>query len=148
MAQPVTTPSNPVITLLFRHKDGGGVLHAAIGAPQHVQQKAKDGGKDLSYWTASLRVEFNGHVETHTVGGADSLQPLLLAVEYVRRKIPAGEETKWVSLEGEESWCVLPKTLPIAWGHELYKKISGLVDDAEREFMANLERRRKGKGEP
>jgi hypothetical protein len=135
-------PSNPIITLAFHHKNGKGKLVAAIGAAKFTKEKASDGGEDISVWTAPFTVEFNGVAESHNSHGIDSLQPLMIALEYIRSKIPAGEETLWVSSEGEESWCVLPKRVPYAWGYPLYKKISSLVDSAYKEFMADIEKRR------
>jgi hypothetical protein len=137
---------NPIITLDFHRKTGAGSLHAEIGAPYITAKKAKDGDRELTYWECDLMISFNGVAKAEKVQGANCLQPLLIAVDIIRQKIPENEAADWLSEEGHESWSVLPKMVPIAWGHSLFSKVSQVIDDLEKDHIEELERQRKTRG--
>lgn len=77
-----------------------------------------------------------------TVYSVSWLASFLLALEFIRKLIPEGEEREWLDEEGVESWCVLPRTIPFSWGYELYDRISRMSGEMERVFVEDVERRR------
>ena len=120
----------------------GKTIRARIAQPVPEIKQPPGVPEPVRDWGARVTVEIDGAVNARTVWSTNWICAFTLALDYVCHFIPQGEGRDWVDEEGLESWCSFPKAVPIAWGHELYQRISHMVDDAERIFEEDVQRRR------
>ena len=126
----------------LRHARDGRIIRARIAKPVSETKQPLGLPEPVQDWGARVTVDVDGTVNVRTVWSMNWICALTLALDYVSQFIPKGEERDWVDDEGLESWCIFPKAVPIAWGHDLYQKISDMVDDAERTFEDDVQIRR------
>ena len=117
-------------------------IHARIAKPVFEIKQPSGEPEPYRHWGSMVTVEVDGTVHVRKVWSENWIGAVTLSLEYIRRFIPPGEEREWVDEEGLESWCIFPRAVPIAWGHDLYQQISRMVDDAERSFEEDVQRRR------
>ena len=129
-------------TINLRHARNGRIIRARIAKPVSVTKQPPGLPEPVRDWGAGVTVEVDGTINARTVWSMNWICAFTLALDYVCQFIPEGEERDWIDEEGLESWCIFPKTVPIGWGHDLYQKISRMVDDAERVFEDDVQFRR------
>ena len=117
-------------------------IFAEIGEPISEVTHPPGAPEPVHDWGSSVVVNFDGNLHQKIVWSSNWQGSFLLALDYIRRLIPDGQEREWLDEEGVESWCILPKLVPISWGYDLYERISRISDQAEREFVEGIERRR------
>ena len=115
---------------------------AEIGEPISEVTHPPGAPEPVRDWSIRVRVTVDGALHQKTIWSSNWQGSFMLALDFVRRFIPEGQEREWFDEEGVESWCVLPKLVPISWGYDLYERISRMSDQAELEFVSDVERRR------
>ena len=134
--------AHPLCNLNFHHVGNGRSIRAEIGQPVSEIKHPLGAPELVRDWGSRIVVEVDGVTHSRVIWSGNWSGAFLLALRYVRHFIPEGEEREWVDDDGLESWCVLPKEVPISWGYDLYARISAMVDQAEKEFVSEVERRR------
>lgn len=142
----MNTETNGNIRILcsirLQNKKRQQVLLAEIAEPTSEVIYLPRAPEPVRDWGSGVVVRIDGQLHKKVVWSCNWQSTFNLALDYVRRFIPEGQEREWCDEEGLESWCVLPKLVPISWGYELYERISRMSDEAEREFVTAIERRR------
>lgn len=129
-------------TLRFHRKEGARSLLAEIHQPRPFVTHAPGAPGPVTDWGCKVVITLDGVQQARTAYGHIWLSSFLLGVEFVRMMLPCGEEREWVDEEGVEIWCLLPQCIPFSWGYPLYKKIARMSDEAERDYIAVVEKRR------
>lgn len=138
-----TDQDSPVLcTLEFHHTERNEKLFAEIHHPVSEIIYPKGAPGPVKDWGSRVKVVIGGVTHVKTSWSVSWLSSFWLALDYVRMFIPPEEERQWVDADGVEVWCLLPRKVPFSWGYELYEKISRFSDDAERELVSRIERRR------
>jgi len=132
-----------VLCIIDLHNTRNGrIIRVRIAKPVSEIKQPPGMSEPVRHWGSKVTVDVDGTGHVRTVWSGNWTGAFTVALEYVRRFIPPGEEGEWVDEEGLESWCIFPKAVPIAWGYDLYQRISRMVDDAERNFEEDVQRRR------
>jgi hypothetical protein len=129
-------------SLRFSNKRSDQVILAEISEPVSHITHPLGAPEPVRDWGSTVTVDLDGALHRKIVWSSNWPGAFMLALDYIRRFIPDGHEREWLDEDGVESWCVLPKLVPISWGHDLYARISQLSDQAEKEFVSEVERRR------
>lgn len=132
-------------TLVLRNQKKKRVLKFCLDMPELILRPEwyvmiyKD---ESQYWRCAYSIKAGRKTDERVAFGDTWISALEGALEGMRLAIPESEERDWKTPEGLESWCILPRVIPISWGYDLYHRISRMSDDAEKEFEADVERRR------
>jgi hypothetical protein len=120
----------------------GGRLKVDVFCPvvhRHFSDLTGRWGSDLRSRVVST---LDGRTEEDLIGGGSVLEIFWLATDFIRQKLPAGTESDWVNEDGVPAWVLLPKAIPISWGHEFYKRVDDLVNIEIASFTKEIEMRR------
>lgn len=123
-------------------KDGGRTFSAKIQNPAPSITQPPLAPEPVKDWGCTVTIDADGIQQIRTLYSVSWLSSFLLALKFVRTFIPDGEECEWVDEYGVESWCVLPRFVPIGWGYDLYHQISCMSEDAARSYEEDVQRRR------
>ena len=79
-----------------------------------------------------ITVEKERHLRE--ISGRTWSQALIEGLEAARRFIPQGQEDQWRTADGCPSWVIFPRTIPIAWGHEVFAELVTHVEEMEKKL--------------
>lgn len=129
--------TDEMFSLRFVNSRTRSLLSAIFSPPTFQSGEGVDGS-----WKCTVDIDLNGITSRYSLSGATKLQSFLLALDFVRRQFPRGEEEQWNTDEGIPLWIELPRTLPYSWGYDLYRSLSDLLDAEETRFIDRIERLR------
>ncbi len=131
----------PVFTTSFRHSTTGSRLTVQIFPPVLLPD-----GHGGQYWRCDFTSDQDGNVVQKYAGGVDWMQALLLAYT-VATKTACEDETLWETEDGLPAWCIVPKTVPISWKYDFYRKCCDFIEAEEAALLRKIEERRRARGE-
>lgn len=74
------------------------------------------------------------------------MQALMLAYK-AATKTACEDETLWNTEDGVPAWCIVPRTVPISWKYDFYRKCCDFIETEEAALLRNIEERRRARGE-
>jgi hypothetical protein len=129
-----------IFSLKMTNRLSGKKMEAHFRSPQSQKIYIEAVHKYANVWECNYDICVGNRIKEMSASGANWLQSLLLAVEGVSRKIPAKNEQDWITEEGVPSWIILPKLVPISWGHQLYRELADLTDAKVAKFVAKIDK--------
>ena len=112
----------------------------SIHIPEEKQKFIEITGRDETYWTSTVRIQFDDDIFSEDASGDNPLQALLMAMEFARITLHSKSD-EWIDKNGSPDWVIFPHTVPISWGKEFYNKIVYHIKEKEREINKKIEHR-------
>lgn len=141
VSQPHVEATPPVYSLTLRNRRKKKQLHFTMSMPEAVARPLW-ARSDAPDWRCSFTVTQRRKTVTKVAYGADWPGAITNALEAMRRMIPDEEECDWETDEGVPSWCVFPKTVPIAWDYAFHHKLWSMIKAEDRKLQDSIEARR------
>ena len=140
-SQPHGEATPPVYSLTLRNRRKKKQLHFTMSMPEAVARPLW-ARSDAPDWRCSFTVTQRRKTVTKAAYGDDWPGAITNALQAMRRMIPDEEECDWETDEGVPSWCVFPKTVPIAWDYAFHHKLWSMIKAEDRKFQDSIEARR------
>jgi hypothetical protein len=140
-SQPHGEATPPVYSLTLRNRRKKKQLHFTMSMPEAVARPLW-ARSDAPDWRCSFTVTQRRKTVTKVAYGDDWPGAITNALEAMRRMIPDEEECDWETDEGVPSWCVFPKTVPIAWDYAFHHKLWSMIKAEDRKLQDSIEARR------